>query len=206
MRRHPYLSLVFSLCLWGASTEALAQEPGGGTDAKIAAATSAAPAAIAEGAAVVDWPTEPGGAMTELRAGSNGWVCFPDSPGSPRNDPMCLDPTFLDWAEALNARTEPALTSVGFGYMLQGGSTASNSDPFANAPAAGEEWLVEPPHVMMVVPDPSVLEGLPTDPTNGGPWIMWQGTPYAHVMMPVTDEGGAMHGSHPTAEDPAPER
>jgi len=100
------------------------------------------------------------------------------------------------WVEALSARTEPEVESVGFGYMLQGGSTPSNTDPFANAPADGEPWLEEPPHVMMVVPDPAALEALPTDPDNGGPWIMWQGTPYAHVMMPVQADGvGTARGS-----------
>jgi len=26
----------------------------------------------------------------------------------------------------------------------------------------------------------------PTDPKSGGPWVMWKGTPYAHVMVPVS--------------------
>jgi hypothetical protein len=29
------------------------------------------------------------------------------------------------------------------------------------------------------------LSALPTDPNNGGPWVMWKGTPYAHIMVPV---------------------
>ena len=29
--------------------------------------------------------------------------------------------------------------------------------------------------------------GLSTDPKNGGPWVMWKGTPYAHIMAPVTN-------------------
>jgi hypothetical protein len=36
-----------------------------------------------------------------------------------------------------------------------------------------------------VVPNPANLEGLPTDPSSGGPFVMWKGTPYAHVMVPV---------------------
>jgi hypothetical protein len=27
----------------------------------------------------------------------------------------------------------------------------------------------------------------PIDPKSGGPYIMWDGTPYEHVMLPVTD-------------------
>ena len=26
---------------------------------------------------------------------------------------------------------------------------------------------------------------LPTDPHSGGPWVMWRGTPYAHLMVPT---------------------
>jgi hypothetical protein len=190
MRRSPLLLVSLQLMAWPARA-ALAQETPADPADKIADAVSAAPAAISAEATVMDWPSEPGGGMVELRKGSNAWVCFPDSPGSPRNDPMCLDPSFLAWARALSARTEPAIESVGFGYMLQGGSTASNTDPFAETPPAGGTWLEEPPHVMMVVPDPAALEGLPTDPENGGPWVMWQATPYAHVMMPVEAEGEA---------------
>jgi hypothetical protein len=27
-----------------------------------------------------------------------------------------------------------------------------------------------------------------TDPWNGGPYVMWKGTPYAHIMVPVDAE------------------
>ncbi len=30
-----------------------------------------------------------------------------------------------------------------------------------------------------------MLNGMPTDPNSGGPWVMFQGTPYAHIMIPV---------------------
>ena len=30
-----------------------------------------------------------------------------------------------------------------------------------------------------------LLEAFPTDPDNGGPYVMWKGTPYAHLMVPI---------------------
>jgi hypothetical protein len=30
-----------------------------------------------------------------------------------------------------------------------------------------------------------MLDTFPTDPHSGGAWIMWKGTKYAHVMVPV---------------------
>jgi len=54
------------------------------------------------------------------------------------------------------------------------------------------EWSHHPPHVMIAVPDLKSLDGLSTDAKNGGPWVMWKGTPYAHIMAPVTN--GKMGG------------
>jgi hypothetical protein len=30
-----------------------------------------------------------------------------------------------------------------------------------------------------------MLEGMSTDPDNGGPYVMWRGTDFAHVMIPT---------------------
>jgi hypothetical protein len=38
---------------------------------------------------------------------------------------------------------------------------------------------------MVIVSSPAQLEGISADPTNGGPWVMWKGTKYAHIMVPV---------------------
>ena len=153
-------------------------------EALIASAVSAAPASISEDATVMDWQ------MNVLRQGTNDWTCLPDMPDSPGNDPMCLDEPWLNWAHAWMTKTKPSYTQIGFGYMLRGDSPASNIDPFATGPAADNEWISDPvPHIMLLVPDPSVLSGLSTDPKNGGPWVMWRGTPYVHVMIPTSKKG-----------------
>jgi hypothetical protein len=38
---------------------------------------------------------------------------------------------------------------------------------------------------MVLIPDLRLLESLPTDPHAGGPYVMWKGTPFAHVMIPM---------------------
>jgi hypothetical protein len=39
----------------------------------------------------------------------------------------------------------------------------------------------------MILPtDVSWLDAYPTAWTKGGPWVMWKGTPYAHIMVPTT--------------------
>jgi len=62
----------------------------------------------------------------------------------------------------------------------------SNTDPFATAPAPDNQWVVSPGHVMVLFPDPKALDAYPADPKAGGPWVMWRGTPYAHLMVPVS--------------------
>ncbi len=152
-------------------------------EALIASAVSAAPASISHDATVMDWQ------MNVLRQGKNGWTCLPDMPDSPGNDPMCLDEPWLNWAHAWMTKTKPNYTQIGFGYMLRGDSPASNTDPFAAGPTADNEWISHPvPHIMMLVPDQTGLSGLPTDPENGGPWVMWRGTPYVHVMIPTAKQ------------------
>jgi hypothetical protein len=152
---------------------------------KIESATSAAPAAIGSNATVLDWPAEEGGEMAQLRAGTNGWTCMPDMPDTPADDPMCLDGPWMAWAAGWMSRTEPDVKGLGLAYMLQGGSDASNTDPYATEPDPATGWIMSGPHVMIVVPDPAMLDGMTTDHTSGGPYVMWKGTPYAHVMMPV---------------------
>jgi len=153
---------------------------------KIASASSAAPAAVAAKATILDWPAKEGDQPPVLRAGTNGWTCFPDSPDTPGNDPMCLDAAWMKWIEAYLAHKPVAATNVGIGYMIApGGGMMSNTDPYAMKMTPDNHWGYHPPHLMIAVPDLKALDGLPTDPDNGGPYVMWKGTPYAHIMAPV---------------------
>jgi hypothetical protein len=78
--------------------------------------------------------------------------------------------------------------------IAPGGGMASNSDPYAMAETADNHWGLHKPHMMIVVPDLRSLEGLSTDPENGGPYVMYAGTPYAHIMAPVMPAGMSMSG------------
>lgn len=152
------------------------------TDAqKIALASSAGPAEIAKNATMIDMTGMPDAKPKQLRAGTNGWVCY-----AMINQPMCLDKQWQKWAEAWMSKSELTVEEPGVGYMLSGDHGASNTDPYATKPTADNQWVVAPPHVMLLYPDPKMLDAYPTDPKSGGPWVMWKGTPYAHVMLPVS--------------------
>lgn len=167
-----------------------ASEPGAATtvgdaDDKIDNATEAAPEAIAENATVVDWPATEGGDFPTLREGSNPWTCLPDDPKTPGNDPICADRNSMRWFQAYMEKRQPQLAQPGIAYMLQGGATASNTDPFATAPAPGEDWMDAAAHIMLFPAGDLDPEDFGADPTMGGPWIMWSGTPFEHLMIPV---------------------
>lgn len=173
---------------------------------KIQDAMSAAPASIAEQATIVDWPMAEGASMRELRAGTNGWVCHPTTPqafaGAAGRDPMCLDAEWQQLVKAWASRTPPTVRRLGIAYMLQGDAGVSNTDPFATQRTADNEWVVSGPHVMLALPDRALLDSLPSDPRGGGPFVMWKGTPYAHLMVPVpttsTKAAGAARPGRPS--------
>jgi len=124
-----------------------------------------------------------------LREGTNGWTCMA-MPGAP----MCVDRQWMSWLDAyIHQRDEVEVTAVGISYMLRGDEGASNIDPFAQGPTADNEWVTTGPHLMLIVPDPAMLEGIPTDPSGGGPYVMWRGTPFVHVMIPVEPNTVHMH-------------
>jgi hypothetical protein len=152
---------------------------------KIENAMSAAPESVSNDATILDWPEKEGGDLVELKKGTNDWTCLPDTPTSPGNDPICVDKQAMQWFQAYMTQSSPDLSQSGIAYMLQGGSDASNTDPFATKPAEGEDWLNAPAHIM-VLPAGKLDQGIyGTDPKQGGSWIMWAGTPYEHLMIPV---------------------
>ena len=154
------------------------------TDAeKIANAMAAAPEAVSKDAEIIEFDASM--QRRTLRAGSNGWTCLPDYPPSPGVDPMCLDRNGLAWVQAWATKKDPPKDKLGFGYMLLGGSDASNTDPFASGPADGHGWVETGPHVMILnIGDK--FDGYPTTHTNTKvPYVMFANTPYAHLMLPV---------------------
>jgi len=151
----------------------------------ISSAESAAPGSIAHNASVMTVDAK--GAMTSLRKGSNGWTCMPDAPDTPGTDPMCFDANAGKWVQAWIAHKPPPAGTVGLMYMLEGGTDASNTDPYAKQPTANNDWIKTGPHIM-VVGSKDILAGHPSGakPDTTVPYVMWAGTPYAHLMVPVS--------------------
>ena len=159
----------------------------GPSDAElIASAESAAPAKVGRHATIVSMEAD--GKMRTLRKGTNGFTCMPDNPATPGPDPMCMDANAMEWVHAWVAHKTPAAGKVGLMYMLSGGTDASNSDPYADKPTANNHWIQTGPHVMIVGADASFYDAYPknADPDTSVPYVMWAGTPYQHLMAPVS--------------------
>lgn len=148
--------------------------------AMIEDALRAAPPNLRDSVAVKDF------AGNVLRAGTGSYTCYPSPEGIA--GPMCVDDEWERWMAAWMAQEPFTPSRLAVAYMMAGDSAdggASNIDPFATMPTADNDWVVEGPHVMIIVPDQSVLEGLPITPDTDEPYVMWSGTDYAHIMLPV---------------------
>ena len=91
----------------------------------------------------------------------------------------------MEWAQAYMHKKPYAGGKHGISYMLAGDEGSSNIDPYAEGPTEDNQWVKEGPHIMILVADRAALEGMSTDPGNGGPYVMWAGTDYVHIMVPV---------------------
>ena len=154
----------------------------GSREWKIQSALSAAPASVTNGAAIAELGAN---GLSPLRPGTNGWTCVADDTTEHHMGPICADSTWLAWFGAWMAHKNPTITRVGTAYMLAGANDASNTDPFATKPDSGKAWVVSGPHLMIVAPGARPYAGLPTEPTDRSPYVMFPNTPYAHLMVPA---------------------
>jgi hypothetical protein len=141
---------------------------------------TAAPAHVLEHATIMNMGAD--GKMKVIQEGNNGWTCM-----DPGGAPMCADKGAMEWAEAWQAKG-PAPQKLGFIYMLAGDTGASNTDPYATKETPDNNWIQTGSHVMIVGAEArTMMQGYPrdakADPSK--PYVMWPGTPYEHLMLPV---------------------
>lgn len=171
-------------------------------DVQIQAALQAAPEDERDGAKVLGWTDD--GSVTTLREGTNELVCLADDPAQEGwsvacyhesiepymargrelraqgvTDPRAVMQRRFEEAEAgtLPMPEEPAMLYVttGDGYDPETGEVAN---PFTR-------WVLYTPWATLE------STGLPPRPTGpGAPWLMFPGTPGAHIMITPPQPGG----------------
>jgi hypothetical protein len=147
----------------------------------IKAADEGAPERISAQAAVAR--LEPNGKTTIVRPGSNGFTCtlMPDE----SHAPYCGDKRGFQWiVAAMSHKPAPPAGGTGIAYMAKGGLHYETPEgQIVMAPSAQTKSVREPPHWMLLTALDPVATGIPTKPNAGGTYIMFAGTPYAHLMI-----------------------
>jgi hypothetical protein len=120
------------------------------------------------------------GKITVLLTGANSFTCMPGDPKGVGLPAMCEDEVSMQWSrDFAQHKPKPSNTIPGITYMLAGATQRSDSDPYdttSNPIAIGPHWMIMWPF------DPKVT-GLPTTHRPTGAYIMWAGTPYAHLHI-----------------------
>ena len=151
---------------------------------QIKLAQSAAPNQISNNATIMVVGGD--GKMAEAKKGTNGFTCFPYVDSQEMPDPICMDQASLQWVnDFMNNAPKPTNSVPGIAYMARGGwhwekdgkiTPTTKNDP-------GAKMVKEPPHWMVFWPFDSKATGLPSTPQKLGTYIMYDGTPYSHLMI-----------------------
>ncbi len=164
-------------------------------DVQIAAAVLPLPEAMRAGAKVLGYRTA--GRLEELRAGSNGMLCLADDPAEARFHVACyhdsLEP-FMARGRALRASgvTGAQVDTVRFAEVVSGAlpmpkgaaslyqlSAEAGAYNASTNTATGANALI----VIYIAGATEASTGLSTRPQAGMPWLMFPGTPKAHIMF-----------------------
>jgi hypothetical protein len=160
------------------SPNGISAKAGDMTQDKIARAMSAGPDNISESARIIDMDAQ--GNRVILREGSNGFTCMPGNPDVVGEPSMCVDAASMQWfADAKAHKPKPTNTTPGITYMLAGATQRSDSDPNDTTSMPIDVG----PHWMIMWPFDPKTTGLPTTHKPTGAYIMWAGSPYAHVHI-----------------------
>jgi hypothetical protein len=196
----PVLVLVVAAGLVAVHAEsAAAQQPylaGQTSEWVIAAAPLAAPAPLREGAEVRAWTED--GQLVVLRPGTNGLVCLGPRPGAEGFMVACyhdsLEPFMARGRALLREGVEGrerdeirwreidegslAMPAAAMVYNL--GLPSADFDPATVDPATGRRL-----HALYLRGARAEELGVPARPTEGLPWLMFDGTPSAHLMISI---------------------
>jgi hypothetical protein len=188
--------LIVPLLIHGATTTTSAQEPylaGHTADWLIAAAPLAAPEPLREGAEVRAWTHD--GHLVTLREGANAIICLGPRPGDEGFAVACyhqsLEPFMERGRELLRhgvegpARDEVRWREIRDGVLAMPAAAMvynlrlpdADFDPATTDPATGRR--LHALYMRDITPEET---GLPARPGEG-PWLMFPGTPSAHVMI-----------------------
>lgn len=185
-------SVALAALALSAATAARAQEmqhpPHMTHNQVIQAASRGGPAFISKDATIA-W-IDSAANVHQMRAGTNGFTCVIARP-DPFAGPICGDQNAAAWLVAFlkGASQPPTASAPGIAYMAAGGVHFEDRqrnvvmEHMLMKHAPGSHRVREPGHWMLIWPYDPATSGLPTKENPSGTYIMFAGTPWAHVMI-----------------------
>ena len=151
-------------------------------DEQVKLAESAAPPRISQDATITIFGQD--GKLVEVRKGTNGFTCLPTIEQGPKPDPVCVDQAALQFLQDFfQGKPKPTMSVPGIGYMARGGFHWEKDGNVVMGKEDGAKLIEEPPHWMIMWPFDAATSKLPTKPNPAGAWIMFEGSPWAHLMV-----------------------
>ncbi len=162
---------------------------------QIASAVLPLPEAFREAATVLGYRAP--GVLTELRKGTNGMICLADNPAVAAFQVACyheeMEP-FMARGRALRIEGVEGdqVDTVRFREVREGklpvpsgpASLYSLTGPAGSwDPATNEVTGARPLYVVYIPNATEESSGIPAKPAPGAPWLMFPGTPKAHIMF-----------------------
>lgn len=184
------MTMLSAVLVFGLTGQAPAALP---PESQIAAAVQAAPEDRRAGATVLGYDGT--GALATLRAGTNDLVCLADDPKDAAFSVACyhkdLEPFMARGRELLAKGIKSKEREEARWKEIESGAIAMPREPrtlhvlsgSGFDPATGTiadaylRWVIYTP---FATPETT---GLPIRPVPGGPWLMFPGTPTAHIMI-----------------------
>jgi hypothetical protein len=184
--------LILAAQAAGAPAQAVGAAPSDA--ARIAAAVAPLPEAFRADATVLG-RREPGGALEALRPGEGLFICLADEPDSESFHVACyhraLEP-FMARGRELRARGHAADVDSIRNAEIAAGTLTMPAEPTSLYSLTGERDVVDlqtgavsgarPLYVVYIPNATAESSGLPVQPTRNMPWLMFPGTPGAHIM------------------------
>ena len=101
--------------------------------------------------------------------------------------PVCHDDEGMKWMMAFMQGKKPDMERDSYMWMLHGDVGEDNTTPAVmnKSDSKPGHWIESGPHLMLMPKDPTSLKKFSTDFTTGAPYVMFAGTDFAHLMIPM---------------------
>lgn len=150
---------------------------------QLALARSAAPSFISKDATIMILDKD--SKYKKVITGSNGFTCYSDLDKIDRPVPSCMDAAAVQWwSDFTHQESGPTNKVPGVAFMAKGALRwEKDGKIYMDWHTPGTRRIEEPPHWLIFWPFDSKATKLPTYPGKFGSYIMYDGTPWSHMMI-----------------------